>query len=70
MTGRVKWFNNDKGYGFIGFRENEDIFVHYSAIELDGYKTLKENQLVEFKHIETSKEFQEINVRILQETTI
>ena len=64
MTGRVKWFNNDKGYGFIGFRENEDIFVHYSAIELDGYKTLKENQLVEFKLIETSKGIQEINKRI------
>ena len=70
MTGRVKWFNNAKGYGFIGFRENEDIFVHYSEIELDGYKTLKENQLVEFKLIETSKGFQAINVRLLQEATI
>ena len=70
MTGRVKCFNNDIVYGFIGFRENEDIFVHYSAIELDGYKTLKENQLVEFKLIETSKGFQAINVRLLQETTI
>ena len=70
MIGRVKWFNNEKGYGFIDFRENEDIFVHYSAIELDGYKTLKENQLVEFKLIETSKGFQAINVRLLQETTI
>ena len=49
MIGRVKWFNNEKGYGFIDFKENEDIFVHYSAIELDGYKTLSEDQLVEFK---------------------
>ena len=69
MTGRVKWFNNEKGYGFIGFRENEDIFVHYSAIELEGYKTLSENQLVEFKLIETSKGYQAINVRLLKETT-
>lgn len=67
MTGRVKWFNNDKGYGFIGYRQNEDIFVHYSAIELDGYKTLSEGQLVEFKLIETSKGFQAINVRLLRE---
>ena len=70
MTGRVKWFNNDKGYGFIGFKENEDIFVHYSAIEIDGYKTLKENQLVEFKLIETSKGFQAIHGRLLQEHAI
>ena len=67
MTGRVKWFNNDKGYGFIDYKQNEDIFVHYSAIELDGYKTLSEGQLVEFKLIETSKGYQAINVRLLRE---
>ena len=69
MIGRVKWFNNEKGYGFIDFRENEDIFVHYSAIELDGYKTLSENQLVEFKLIETSKVYQAINVQLVKEQT-
>lgn len=69
MTGRVKWFSNDKGYGFIGFKENEDIFVHYSAIDLDGYKTLNEGQMVEFKLIETSKGYQAINVRLLKEQT-
>ena len=63
MTGRVKWFNNDKGYGFIGFKENEDIFVHYSAIKQDGYKTLSEGQRVEFDLIETPKGLQAINVR-------
>lgn len=69
MVGRVKWFNNDKGYGFIDFKENEDIFVHYSAIDLDGYKTLSEGQLVEYKLIETSKGYQAINVRLVKETT-
>ena len=68
MIGRVKWFNNDKGYGFIDFKENEDIFVHYSAIELDGYKTLSEGQMVEFKLIETSKGYQAINVKLIKET--
>lgn len=68
MIGRVKWFNNDKGYGFIDFKENEDIFVHYSAIEQDGYKTLSEGQLVDFKLIETSKGYQAINVRLVKET--
>ena len=63
MTGRVKWFNNDKGYGFIGFKPNEDIFVHYSAIKLDGYKTLSEGQRVEFDLVETPKGLQAINVR-------
>ena len=69
MIGRVKWFNNEKGYGFIDFKENEDIFVHYSAIELDGYKTLSEDQLVEFKLVETSKGYQAINVKLVKETT-
>ena len=68
MRGKVKWFNNEKGYGFIEYSDLEDIFVHYSAIEIDGYKTLTENQLVEFKLIETSKGYQAINVRLLKET--
>ena len=69
MRGHVKWFNNDKGYGFIGYRQNEDIFLHCSAIELDGYKTLSEGQLVEFKLIETSKGYQAINVKLLNANT-
>ena len=69
MIGRVKWFNNEKGHGFIEFKENEDIFVHYSAIEIDGYKTLSEGQLVEFKLVETSKGYQAINVKLVKETT-
>ena len=63
--GRVKWFNNDKGYGFIEYEGlvNEDIFVHYSAIEQEGYKTLKEGEIVEFTLIETAIGSQAINVR-------
>lgn len=62
MQGRVKWFNNEKGYGFIDYPEGEDIFVHYSAIKQDGYKTLSEGQIVEFDLIETAKGLQAINV--------
>lgn len=63
--GHVKWFNNDKGYGFIEYEGlvNEDIFVHYSAIEQEGYKSLKEGEIVEFTLIETAKGSQAINVR-------
>ena len=68
MGGRVKWFNNEKGYGFIEYKENEDVFVHYSAIEIDGYKTLSEGQLVEFKLVETSKGYQALNVKLVKET--
>ncbi len=53
MKGRVKWFNNEKGYGFIEYTDKEDIFVHYSAIRQEGYKTLEEGQIVEFKLLET-----------------
>ena len=69
MESKVKWFNNTKGYGFIEYTDTEDIFVHYSAIDSDGYKTLSENQLVEFKLIETSKGYQAINVQLVKEQT-
>ena len=48
MTGRVKWFNDAKGYGFIELERGRDVFVHYSAIESDGYRTLREGQNVAF----------------------
>ena len=60
--GIIKWFNNEKGYGFINGEENEDIFVHYTAINLEGYKTLSEGQVVEFKLIKTEKGLQATNV--------
>lgn len=62
MSGQVKWFNNDKGYGFIDYPNGEDIFVHYSAIKQDGYKSLSEGQIVNFDLIETPKGLQAINV--------
>ena len=58
MRGKIKWFNNEKGYGFIEYTENEDIFVHYSAIVKDGYKTLNQGDYVEFNLIETTKGLQ------------
>lgn len=69
MRGRVKWFNNEKGYGFIDYKENEDIFVHYSAINQDGFKTLTEGQYVEFNLLETAKGCQALDVVVIKETT-
>ena len=66
LTGTVKWFNNEKGYGFIKFGDLNDIFVHYSQIEMDGYKTLKQGNLVDFKLIETAKGLQAIDVEVAQ----
>lgn len=70
MQGKVKWFNNDKGYGFIEYDKLSDIFVHYSAIVKDGYKTLSEGSIVNFKLIETSKGLQAIDVVEQEMTTI
>lgn len=69
MCGKVKWFNNDKGYGFIECDNLEDIFVHYSAIAKEGYKTLKEGDVVNFKLIETSKGLQAVDVSCVELTT-
>jgi len=60
--GRVKWFNEAKGYGFITTEENGDIFVHYSSIQGNGYKTLSEGQLVRFDIEEGPKGLKAINV--------
>ena len=70
--GRVKWFNNEKGYGFIeiGAGVGEVVFVHYSAIEQEGYKSLKEGDVVEFTLIDTSKGKQAIDVKQVKLTTV
>ena len=65
-TGKVKWFNSAKGYGFInGPDEPRDIFVHYSSIEMEGYKQLKEGEEVEFEMVEGDKGPQAHKVRRL-----
>lgn len=65
--GKVKWFNNAKGYGFIGRDDGPDVFVHYSAIQLDGYKSLKEGDEVEFDVVEGQKGPQADQVTRLKE---
>ena len=61
-TGKVKWFNADKGYGFITGEDGKDIFVHYSHINQEGYKTLEEGQEVEFEVVQGAKGPQAANV--------
>jgi cold shock protein len=55
MTGTVKWFNADKGYGFISTEEGKDVFVHFSAIQTDGYKSLEEGSKVEFNVVNSDR---------------
>jgi CspA family cold shock protein len=61
--GKVKWFNENKGYGFIQQENGEDVFVHFSAIKEEGFKTLAEGQEVEFDIVEGQKGPQAANVR-------
>ena len=63
MKGTVKWFNNAKGYGFIGRADGPDVFVHYSAINTEGYKSLQEGDQVEFEIAEGQKGPQAANVQ-------
>ncbi|MGH3052788.1 MAG: cold-shock protein [Gaiellaceae bacterium] len=60
--GTVKWFSNEKGYGFIQPEEGEDVFVHFSAISDEGYKSLQEGQRVEFEVVQGPKGAQAANV--------
>ena len=62
MQGKVKWFNNEKGYGFIGRDNDADVFVHYSAIMGDGFRTLQEGDQVEFEIVQGPKGPQAANV--------
>ena len=60
--GTVKWFNNQKGYGFISDESGKDVFVHYTGLNMDGFKTLDEGQAVEFEVTEGEKGPQAANV--------
>jgi len=62
MTGKVKWFNADKGFGFIEREDGDDVFVHFSAIQAEGFKTLEEGQDVEFEIVEGDRGPQAANV--------
>ncbi len=62
--GTVKWFNDQKGFGFITDENGKDVFVHFSGLNMDGFKSLKENQAVEFEVTEGAKGPQAINVTV------
>lgn len=71
MKSRVKWFNDAKGYGFIENNEFEDVFVHYSQIKKEGYKSLTTGDIVEFDLITTDKGYQAQNISlVLDDITI
>lgn len=64
--GTVKWFNNQKGYGFITDEAGKDVFVHYSGLNMEGFKTVEEGQTVEFEITDGTKGPQAINVSVVK----
>ena len=65
--GTVKWFNNQKGYGFISDEQGNDVFVHYSGLNMDGFKSLEEGATVELEVVEGAKGPQATNVTVVKE---
>ena len=65
MKGTVKWFNAEKGFGFITTEEGNDVFAHFSQIQKDGFKTLEEGQSVEFNVVEGPNGLQAENITVL-----
>lgn len=65
MTGKVKNFNKEKGYGFIKTDEGKDVFFHYSELKMEGFKTVEPNKSVEFEVIETEKGQRAVNITII-----
>ncbi len=65
-VGTVKWFSAEKGFGFISREDGDDLFVHHSAIVMDGYRALEDNQQVEFDIEQGPKGLQAVNVRLFQ----
>lgn len=66
MQGKVKWFNSEKGFGFIESNEGGDVFVHFSAIQSEGFKNLEEGQTVEFDVVEGNRGPQAANVSLVR----
>ena len=64
-NGTVKWFNNEKGFGFISVEGGDDVFAHFTAIQGEGYRTLEEGQQVRFDIVEGAKGLQAANITIL-----
>ncbi len=62
MESKVKWFDDEKGFGFIEYKDNQDIFVHYSTIRDKGHKTLVQGEIVEFELVKTDKGYKAKNV--------
>lgn len=68
IQGKVKWFNNSKGFGFVVPNESEhDVFIHFSQIKMDGYKTLRPGQTVEFDLVDGDKGKQAQNIQLVKE---
>jgi cold shock protein len=65
VRGKVKWFNDSKGYGFISQEDGPDVFVHHSAIQTEGFRSLKEDQEVEFEVVQGAKGPQAQNVKVV-----